>query len=211
VVDHPSAVCQDRAPIVLSGIGPVTERSPMTDTAMTPGTYTLGPAEGTLQVHTGRHGAAARAGHDLDLEVGIWSATLTLAVDPSQTTLRLTAGARSLRVIGAHGGISSLADDDRASIAQTVDEKVLRGGGITFNSSRVTPDGLGRLAVHGVLELAGTRGDVDVALTFAEDGQLSGRAVITQSQWGMKPYSGLFGTLKVDDDVTVTVDARLRA
>jgi hypothetical protein len=31
---------------------------------------------------------------------------------------------------------------------------------------------------------------------------------VTQSEWGMKPYSALFGTLKVADDVEVAVEAR---
>ncbi len=43
------------------------------------------------------------------------------------------------------------------------------------------------------------------------DGGLRGVAVITQSDWGVKPYSTLFGALKVSDQVTVELDARLPA
>jgi hypothetical protein len=33
-----------------------------------------------------------------------------------------------------------------------------------------------------------------------------GHATITQSGWGMKPYSALFGTLKVLDEVEIALE-----
>jgi hypothetical protein len=33
--------------------------------------------------------------------------------------------------------------------------------------------------------------------------------VVKQSAWGMKPYTTLFGTLKVADDVEVSLDGKL--
>ena len=80
-----------------------------------PGTYELGPADGTLSVRTSRTGAAAKAGHDLRMEVGSWSATIALAEDPAQTTMRLSADSRSLRVLEGTGGMSALDEDDRLS------------------------------------------------------------------------------------------------
>ena len=41
-----------------------------------PGTYTLGPENATLRIRTGRRGGAAKAGHDLLIEVTAWSATI---------------------------------------------------------------------------------------------------------------------------------------
>ena len=38
---------------------------------------------------------------------------------------------------------------------------------------------------------------------------MTGSAVVTQTEWGMKPYSALFGALKVADEVRVEIDARL--
>ena len=49
-------------------------------------------------------------------------------------------------------------------------------------------------------------------LTFAlaeSLGTLTGSAEIKQSDWGIKPYSALFGALKVDDEVKVVVEAKL--
>ena len=36
-----------------------------------------------------------------------------------------------------------------------------------------------------------------------------GTAVVTQTAWGIAPYSALFGTLKVTDEVEVAIEAVL--
>ncbi len=66
----------------------------------------------------------------------------------------------------------------------------------------------GPVTVAGELELAGQRSPLSFELAANEDGRLSATATVTQSEWGMKPYSALFGTLKVADDVEVAVETR---
>ena len=174
------------------------------------GTYALGPSSGELTVATGKGGAAARAAHNLAIAVQRWEATLVLADDPADTTMSLTADSRSLRVLDGTGGMTPLGDDDKAGISQTIDDEVLRGAAIAFHSTTVSPGGgPGELRVSGDLELAGTRVPVAFALSLADDGRLTGTAVVTQSAHGIKPYSALFGTLKVSDDVEVSIDARI--
>jgi len=46
------------------------------------GTYHLGPDDGTLSLHTRRTGAAAKAGHDLLIDVTAWEGTLTVGDSP---------------------------------------------------------------------------------------------------------------------------------
>ena len=41
------------------------------------------------------------------------------------------------------------------------------------------------------------------------DGRAHGAAVVKQTEWGMKPYTALFGALKVADDVRVEIDVAL--
>jgi len=166
----------------------------------------FGPDNATLTVRTSRTGAAAKAGHDLLIEVTSWSATFDIAAEPQ---LALSADSRSLRVREGTGGMQPLDDDDRAGIEQTIDEEVLRGTPIEFRSSRVGDgaDG-GPVTVEGELELAGQRRPLSFELAAGEDGRLTATATVTQSEWGMKPYSALFGTLKVADDVEVAVEAR---
>ncbi|HLH66139.1 MAG TPA: YceI family protein [Solirubrobacteraceae bacterium] len=176
---------------------------------ISPGTYELGPDSGTLTVRTGRVGAAARAGHDLLLRVGRWSATLELADDPAQSRVSLSADSRSLSVVEGTGGLKALDDDDRRSIAKTIDDEVLKGTTIAFHSTSVRHDGDGRYRVTGDLELAGATNLIAFEVTIDPDGRLTGSATVRQSDWGMKPYSALFGTLKVADEVVVEIDARL--
>jgi polyisoprenoid-binding protein YceI len=172
------------------------------------GTYRLGPDDGTLSVRTGRAGAAAKAGHDLLIEVTAWEATLRLGDDPTETSMELDADARSLRVREGTGGIQSLGDDDVANIHSTIDDEILKGEAIAFRTTQVTGAD-GRLAVQGELTLAGTTRPLGFDLAVGDDGRLTGVALVKQTDWGMKPYSTLFGALKVADEVRVEIDAAL--
>ena len=166
--------------------------------------HTLGPDSGTLIVKTGKGGAAAKAGHNLVIEVTAWRATLDLGETPA---VELTADARSLRVRSGSGGMSPLGDEEKAGIAQTIDEEILDGGSIAFRSTSVAPGPGGTLDVQGELDLLGTRRPLAFALDAGEDGRLTGSATLKQTDWGIKPYSALFGTLKVADELEIAIDA----
>lgn len=168
------------------------------------GSYVLRPESATLTVRTRKGGAAAKAGHNLVIEVTAWEAALDLGDAPALT---LTADARSLRVREGSGGLQALDTDDMANIDQTIDEEVLKGAAIAFRSTRVTRTDDG-LDVEGELELAGRRHPLAFQLGLA-DGHLTGTAAVKQTDWGMKPYSALFGTLKVLDEVEVVIDGTL--
>ena len=161
----------------------------------------LGPDCGTLTVLTGKGGAAAKAGHNLVIEVTRWSATF------EDSSMALTADARSLRVIEGSGGMSALGEEEKAGIAETVDEEILKGTPITFRSSSVDTRG-SRIEVRGELELMRFRHPIEFALNLS-DGRLTGSAMVKQTDWRMKPFSALFGTLKVADIVEVRIDAQV--
>jgi polyisoprenoid-binding protein YceI len=176
--------------------------------ALAPGTYVFGPGQATLTVHTRKGGAAAKAGHDLIIEDEDWSATLNVAEDPAASALELTADANSLAVREGRGGMMVLGDEETASIEQSMREEVLKGAPIANRSTRVAADGNGALHIDGELELNGRSAPVAFDLAMS-GGRLRGAATVTQTAFGMKPYSTLFGTLKVLDDVRVEVDAAL--
>ena len=177
-----------------------------------PTEHALGPSDATLTIQTGRSGAAAKAGHDLLIEATDWRATVSSGADPGATQLSLHVDSRSLRVRDGHGGIQSLGDDDEDNIRQTIDDEVLKGSAIEFRSTSViVSEQTGRLDVTGDLELSGRTRPVSFQLSLTPDGSISARATVKQSDWGMKPYSALFGTLKVADEVTVQFDGRLPA
>jgi polyisoprenoid-binding protein YceI len=162
----------------------------------------FGPDNARLTIRTGRKGAASKAGHDLLIEVGTWQATL----DPeAQPALTLTADSRSFRVLEGTGGVKGLDDDDKANIAQTIDEEVLKGRAIAFRSNQVErrPDGL---SVTGELTLGDRSAPAAFDLALA-GGRLTGGTTIKQTEFGIKPYTALFGALKVADEVRVAIEA----
>src|SRR5918994_1221056 len=110
--------------------------------------HTLGPQDGELIVHTGKGGAAARAAHALTIEATRWKGPPTPGAMPP------TADPRSLRVIEGTGGMTTLGDEEKDGISQTIDEEVLKGLAIEFRSTRVEQRG-SRLEVTGDLELFG--------------------------------------------------------
>jgi polyisoprenoid-binding protein YceI len=166
----------------------------------------IGPEDGSLVVKTYREGVAAKAGHDLVIDVTRWQAT----VDSTAGTLELTADPRSLEVREGLRGVKPLTDRDRGEIRRNIDDKVLGGQPIEFRSSFVrTPEG--RLTVEGELTMAGSTRPVTAQLDVGGDGRVTGTIALTQSDWGIKPYRGLMGALKVRDEVEIVVDVRLPA
>jgi hypothetical protein len=139
-----------------------------------------GPENATLTVHTKRGGAAAKAGHDLTLLVESWNATY------EDGALELEADTRSIRVLEGSGGAFSLGDEEKAAIKQTIDDEVLKGSPIVYRGGELTLNGVTR------------------PLPFTFDG-IEGRAEVKQTDFKIKPYSALFGTLKVADVVEVKV------
>ena len=65
-----------------------------------------------------------------------------------------------------------------------------------------------RLAVTGDLTLVGTTRPIAFELSLA-GGRVTGAAVLRQTDWGIKPYTALFGALKVADEVRVEIDCAL--
>lgn len=164
----------------------------------------FGPDNASLRIRTARTGGAAKAGHDLLIEVGSWQATL----DPDgQPALTLTADSSSLRVLEGTGGLKSLSQDDRADIKKTIEKEVLKRTPIEFRSSEVR-EVPGGLAVRGELSIHGKHAPVEFDLAIGDGGHVTGSAKVTQTAHGMKPYSTLFGALKVADDVEVVIESK---
>jgi polyisoprenoid-binding protein YceI len=63
--------------------------------------------------------------------------------------------------------------------------------------------------VDGELTLVGATRPISFDLVVSDGGELSATAVVKQSAWGVKPYSALFGALKVKDEVRVELRGQL--
>ena len=159
-------------------------------------------------MRTYREGVAHKVGHDLIIDVGQWAAAAEVREDGTLSAVQLDADPRSLEVREGLRGIKPLTDEDRADIRNTIDESILLGRRIAFGSTAVETAN-GGLTVRGELELAGTRRPVSFELDAHADGRVRGTLPVTQSEWGIKPYRGLMGALKVRDTIEVVLDVAL--
>ncbi len=174
------------------------------------GTHRFGPDNASLRIKTYREGLAAKAGHDLIIDVTRWEATVEVADEPAGSTIELSADPRSLEVLEGLRGVKPLTDKDRVEIGKNIDGKVLGSHEIRFRSSHVRAgEADGRITVEGELSMAGAARPLTAQVTVEDDGAVRATIPLTQSGWGIKPYRGLMGALKVRDEVEVVIAANL--
>jgi polyisoprenoid-binding protein YceI len=175
--------------------------------ALAPGTHKLGPDSGKLEVRTYRDGVAQKVGHDLIIDVGTWEGTVEVAGDGHPSSVALDADSASLQVRDGLGGVKPLSDKDRADIRKNIDEKILRREPITFRSNAV--ETAGGVTIRGELTVVGSTRPQSFELQLSDDGRLTGTLPLVQSEFGIKPYRGLMGALKVKDAVEIALDVQL--
>ncbi len=183
------------------------------------GTYELGPADGKVLVRTGREGLAARAGHDLTIEITRWTARATLP-DAGRggiaaATLTAELDLSSLAVRQGTGGAKPLTDRDRRDIENSARKILGQAAQASFASSRVIPSASASGsslsgAIEGTLALRGTSRPLRLQVTSPGPGHFRGSATVRQTDFGITPYSGFLGALKLKDEVAVEFDIRLK-
>lgn len=170
-------------------------------------THTLPTDDSHLHIRTTTSGPMVSMGHDLTLAFD-WNGELDLADTPAGSSLRVTADLRTMQIVSASGGAKPLSDSDRKQIL-TNGQKSLGVGKhpeLTFVSTTITGTWeSGR--VEGELTLHGVTSAQTFEVSAEGDGfRLTG--VITQSRFGIKPFSTMMGALKLGDDVTVEAVVR---
>ncbi|MFB4312177.1 YceI family protein [Actinomadura sp. GTD37] len=171
------------------------------------GNFQLGPGDGRLLLRTGRSGLGRRAGHDLTIEAARWSAEAEAREPLSASSVAVTVEVDALEVREGTGGAMPLSDRDRAEIGKNLRKTLdaARHPRITFASTAVG-DGF----VEGDLTIMGRTKPVRIAAAL-EDGRVRGSVTVTQTRWGIKPYTAFFGALRLADDVEVEFDLKLPA
>ncbi len=177
------------------------------------GTHSLGPEAGKITLNVYRDGVAARMGHNLVLEATKWSGKAEVDTDdPAASSVKLTIDPRSLEITEARGGIKPLSDQDRADIKKNINDKILmtsRNPEITFQSTEVSGTAP-NIKVKGNLTLAGKSQPVTLDLRVDESsGRASGKTMLQQSRFGIKPFSALLGALKIKDSVDIQFDIKI--
>ena len=177
------------------------------------GSYAIGPATGALTVHTRRGGLGAMAGHDLVIEVTQWRGTVRIDAERiGASALEVVVDATSLEVREGNGAVPLLAIN-KSEISKTMD-KVLgtrKHPEMRFRSATVAPTQEG-FRVGGDLTIAGVTRPAELAVTLDLDAgrpRATVTSTVVQSEFGIKPYSAMFGALKVLDPVEIHAEVRL--
>ena len=176
------------------------------------GSFRLGPDNGRVILRTSRVGLAALAGHDLNIEVTSWSARVQVpgeeagGVTAATVTAELDLG--SLAVREGTGGAKPLTDRDRADIKKTI-SGILGDGQASFASSRIIRTGATGGAIEGTLTINGKSQPVRLQVSEPAPGRYRGSGTVVQTAYGIKPYVGFFGALKLKDEVGVEFDVDL--
>lgn len=169
--------------------------------------WNLSAADGDLLLFTDTAGRAARTGHKLTIRMNSWQATAAVDDGGHPTSVELTVQVDSLEVLKGEGGLAPWTGAE-PGIARKNALKSLEDGKyptITYRSTAVHRDGDtyrvdGELTVHGV-----TRPH---PLTVTADGdRFSCESTVTQTDFKIKPFSLMMGTVKVADDIRVTISA----
>lgn len=180
--------------------------------AIPSGDYDIGPPASRLVLRTYRQGFAAKAGHDLVIEAADWRGHVHLPDgDGSAASVSAEVDLRRLEVLQGTGGVKPLTDSDRREIQKTMQGplRTAEHPVATFSSTAVHLDG-DEGVVEGNLSLAGETHPVRLQVRAGGDGTVSGRAEVVQTRWGIKPYSGFFGALKLRDAVDLEFSIALR-
>jgi polyisoprenoid-binding protein YceI len=167
--------------------------------------------EGRITLRTSRDGLAAQAGHDLTIEVSRWSGELVIGADLAPASLEARMELGSLAVQAGTGGIKPLTDRDRREIVATA-RKVLsvdRYPDATFTASRFSPSDEGGI-IDGTFILAGQSGPVRLEVHQTGPDRYRATTTVRQTSFGIKPYSGFLGALRVSDAVELEADVAIR-
>lgn len=173
----------------------------------------LGPTDGDLIIRTSVEGRAARFGHALTLTFGEWSATIHFESDRA-ARVEVSVDVSSLEVTEGRGGATPLTDIDRALIRRTALKSLGTSSDPTSTFVSTAVDGNeSDYQLKGELTIAGKHQTVEIEVGVTENPNswsIVGKLDLLQSDFGIKPYSAILGSLKVTDrvDVHLTVEAK---
>lgn len=173
-------------------------------------TWTLDAHDGELVLRTGVQGRAARMGHRLTIAMTRWHATVSWA-GSQPASVELAVETDSFEVLRGEGGAKGLTGPEKALIRsnalKSLDARRFPEIGFRTHTIDETGDGY-RLA--GTLEIRGKSRDHVIDLRVSDLGdswQMSTESTVRQSDYGIKPYSLLMGSVQVADDVALSFNA----
>ncbi|WP_454560966.1 YceI family protein [Mycobacterium haemophilum] len=175
--------------------------------------WTLDAADGELLLRTGVTGRAAQLGHRLTIVMTRWRATVGWnGAEP--VTAELTVETNSFEVVRGEGGFKGLSGPEKALVRSNALRSL--GAGrfpeirfVADTSDQIAKTGSG-YRITGMLHIRGKSREHVIDLRTEDLGdswRMSAQSAIRQSDYGIKPYSLLMGSVQVADDVTVCFSA----
>jgi polyisoprenoid-binding protein YceI len=170
----------------------------------TPGARAIDIERSTMTIHVYRTGVFSFAGDDHEIQAPIAAGN----IDEGTQQVELSVNTNKLKVLDP-----KLSADKRSQVqSKMLSAEVLdpeRYPEIRFRSTRVQQKGPDALAVTGNLTLHGETRQVTVNVT-GKEAHYRGKAMLKQTDFGMKPVTVAGGTVKVKDEVEIEFDIVLR-
>jgi polyisoprenoid-binding protein YceI len=173
--------------------------------------WSVDGSDGDLMIRTDVAGPAAAVGHRLTLAIRHWRASTRW--DAAQLVgAALIVEVGSLEVVRGEGGVTPLSGPEkilvRRNALRSLDAK--RYPRITFEATAIdkTADGY---RLTGTLTILAKSREQVVDVRTDDQGThwlLSSETAVRQSDFGVKPYSQLLGSLRVADKVVVSFAAK---
>lgn len=159
------------------------------------------------RVFTYKEGLLSAVAHDLELRVD----TFSVEVSDDRSSVTGTFDLRSIHVVDAivEGKRSpgTISGKDKTKIESNVTSEVIdarRHPEARFESSEVREVDAG-WEIRGTLELAGRKREIIVPV-HRDEGKAVGEISVHQPDWGIKPYSAMFGALKIRPEIKIRIE-----
>ncbi len=172
--------------------------------------WVLNASDGELLIRTGVTGRAARMGHRLTVAMTRWQATVHWA-GTQPVSAELTVETDSFEVLRGEGGVKSLSGPEKTLVKSNAMKSLDSG---RYPEIRFAADDIATTAdgyrLTGKLHIKGKSRDHVIDLHTEDLGdswRMSAESSVRQSDYGIKPYSLLMGSMQVTDDVSVSFTA----
>jgi len=172
--------------------------------------WALTASDGELQLRTGVTGRAARMGHRLTVAMTRWQVTVNWD-GGEPVTAELVVDAESFQVLRGEGGVKGLSGPEKAVVRSNAMKSLDAGRfpQIRFSTDAIdkTDDGY---RLSGTLQIRGKSREHIIDLRTEDLGdswRMSAESTVRQSDYGIKPFSLLMGSVQVADEVTISFTA----